>query len=140
MTNKNFIFFVLGINSVLASIIKSGKFHLGFNETLKAFRNGKVKSVIIAKNIPPNQKSTIEYWACIFKARIHHFNGNDWQLGRACGKSSRVQAVSITDLRDANLIHLFGESQLHCKYFYLVQFLDCEQPQKFVLPISLIVG
>ena len=108
----------LGINSVLSLIIKSGKFYLGFNETLKAFRNGKVKSVIIAKNIPPNQKSTIEYWACIFKARIHHFNGNDWQLGRACGKLFRVQALSITDLRDANIIHLFGESQLLCKYFH----------------------
>ena len=109
MTNENPKLFILGINSVLASIIKSGRVHLGLKETLKAFRNGKVKSVIIAKNIPPHQKSTIEYWACIFNARIHHYNGNDWQLGRACGKDLRVQALSITDLIDANIIHLFGE-------------------------------
>ena len=93
----------------MASILKSGKFHLGLNETLKAFRNGKVKSVIIPKSIPPNQKSTIEYWAFIFKARIHHYNGNDWQLGRACGKNLQVRALALTDLTDANIIHLFGK-------------------------------
>ena len=110
MTNENPKPFILGINSVLASIIKSGRVHLGFKEIKKAFRNGKVKSVIIAKNIPPLQKSTIEYWALMFNARIHHYDGNDWQLGRACGKDLRVGALSMTDqCSDANIIRLFGE-------------------------------
>ena len=41
------------INSRLALVMKSGKYVLGYKQTLKTLRSGKAKLVIIANNTPP---------------------------------------------------------------------------------------
>lgn len=41
------------INSRLSMVMKTGKYVLGYKETLKALRNGKAKLVLIANNTPP---------------------------------------------------------------------------------------
>lgn len=40
------------INSRLALVMKSGKYVLGFKQTLKTLRQGKARLIIIAKNTP----------------------------------------------------------------------------------------
>merc|ERR1719278_1631108 len=47
--------------------MKSGKYMLGYKQTLKTLRNGKSKLVIIANNTPPLRKSEIEYYAMLAK-------------------------------------------------------------------------
>ena len=44
---------VESINSRLALVMKSGKYHLGYKTTLETLRMGKAKLVIIANNTPP---------------------------------------------------------------------------------------
>jgi len=41
------------INSRLALVMKSGKYMLGYRQTLKSLRQGRAKLVIIANNTPP---------------------------------------------------------------------------------------
>ncbi|XP_026679025.1 uncharacterized protein LOC103508696 [Diaphorina citri] len=41
------------INSRLALVMKSGKYVLGYKQTLKTLRQGKAKLIIIANNTPP---------------------------------------------------------------------------------------
>ena len=41
------------INSRLALVMKSGKYMLGYRQTLKSLRHGRAKLVIIANNTPP---------------------------------------------------------------------------------------
>ena len=41
------------INARLALVMKSGKYCLGYRQTLKTLRSGKAKLVIIANNTPP---------------------------------------------------------------------------------------
>lgn len=41
------------INNTLALVMKSGKYVLGYKQTLKSLRQGKAKLVIIANNTPP---------------------------------------------------------------------------------------
>ena len=41
------------INARLALVMKSGKYVLGYKQTLKSLRQGKAKLVIIANNTPP---------------------------------------------------------------------------------------
>ena len=48
------------------------------------------------------------------------YRGSDWQLGMACGKHSRVCALSITDLSNANIIHLSGEYFIVIKRYTMV--------------------
>ena len=92
------------INSRLQLVMKSGKFVLGYKETLKTLRSGKSKLVIISKNCPPLRKSEIEYYAMLAKANVHHFSGGNTALGTACGKYFRVSTLSITDAGDSDIV------------------------------------
>jgi large subunit ribosomal protein L30e len=92
------------INSRLSLVMKSGKFTLGYKSTLKSLRSGKSKLVIIANNAPPLRKSEIEYYAMLSKTGVHHYGGNNIDLGTACGKYFRVSALSITDPGDSDII------------------------------------
>merc|ERR1712241_276515 len=74
------------INSRLALVMKSGKYQLGYKQTLDSLRQGKAKLVIIANNTPPLRKSEIEYYAMLAKTGVHHYTGNINELGTACGK------------------------------------------------------
>ncbi|XP_072753471.1 large ribosomal subunit protein eL30 isoform X2 [Anoplolepis gracilipes] len=73
------------INTRLALVMKSGKYVLGYKQTLKSLRQGKAKLVIIASNTPPLRKSEIEYYAMLAKTGVHHYTGNNIELGTACG-------------------------------------------------------
>ncbi|XP_055339405.1 60S ribosomal protein L30-like [Paramacrobiotus metropolitanus] len=92
------------INARLALVMKSGKFVLGYKQTLKTLRQGKAKLIIIANNTPALRKSEIEYYAMLAKTGVHHYTGNNIELGTACGKYFRVATMSITDPGDSDII------------------------------------
>ncbi|KAJ2845921.1 60S ribosomal protein L30 [Coemansia erecta] len=85
--------------------MKSGKSTLGYKSTLKSLRNGKAKLVIISGNTPPLRKSEIEYYAMLAKTSVHHFGGNNVDLGTACGKYFRVGTLSIIDAGDSDILN-----------------------------------
>ncbi|KAH3825634.1 60S ribosomal protein L30-like [Dreissena polymorpha] len=99
------------INSRLALVMKSGKFVLGYKQTLKTLRQGKAKLVIIANNTPPLRKSEIEYYAMLAKTGVHHYTGNNIELGTACGRYFRVCTLSITDPGDSDIIRNMPSEQ-----------------------------
>ncbi|KAE9458938.1 hypothetical protein C3L33_09161, partial [Rhododendron williamsianum] len=92
------------INNRLALVMKSGKFTLGYKTVLKTLRNSKGKLIIISNNCPPLRKSEIEYYAMLSKVGVHHYNGNNVDLGTACGKYFRVSCLSIIDPGDSDII------------------------------------
>merc|ERR1712121_244 len=92
------------INSRLRLVMKSGKYHLGYRQTLKDLRQGKAKLIILASNCPALRKSEIEYYAMLAKTGVHHYSGNNIELGTACGKYFRVCTLAITDPGDSDII------------------------------------
>merc|ERR1711884_394982 len=102
---------VESINSRLALVMKSGKYVLGYKQTLKSLRQGKAKLVIIANNTPPLRKSEIEYYAMLAKTGVHHYSGNNNELGTACGKYFSVCTLSITDPGDSYIIRTMPGAQ-----------------------------
>uniref|UniRef100_A0A0C9S095 Large ribosomal subunit protein eL30 n=1 Tax=Amblyomma americanum TaxID=6943 RepID=A0A0C9S095_AMBAM len=99
------------INSRLALVMKSGKYVLGHKQTIKTLRQGKAKLIIIANNTPPLRKSEIEYYAMLAKTGVHHYTGNNIELGTACGKHYRVCCLSITDPGDSDIIRSMPSEQ-----------------------------
>lgn len=57
------------------------------------------------------RKSEIEYYAMLAKTGVHHYNGNNIELGTACGKYFRVCTLSITDAGDSDIIRTLPEAQ-----------------------------
>ncbi|KAF7996549.1 hypothetical protein HCN44_002181 [Aphidius gifuensis] len=91
------------INSKLALVMKSGKYVLGYKQTLKSLRQGKAK-LVITNNTPPLRKSEIEYYALLAKTGVHFYTGNNIELGTACGKYFRCCTLSITDPGNSDII------------------------------------
>ncbi len=50
------------------------------------------------------RKSEIEYYAMLAKTGVHHYSGNNIELGTACGKYFRVSTLSVTDPGDSDII------------------------------------
>jgi len=59
---------------------------MGYKQSFKTLRSGKLKLAIIANNTPPLKKFEIEYYAMHAKTGVHHYTGNNNELGTACGK------------------------------------------------------
>merc|ERR1712194_798780 len=92
------------INARLGLVMMSGKYTLGYSTTLKSLRQGKAKLILIASNCPALRKSEIEYYAMLAKVGVHHFSGDNNELGTACGRYYRVCCLSITDPGDSDII------------------------------------
>merc|ERR1711928_121948 len=58
-----------------------------------------------------NWKSEIEYYAMLAKTGVHHYTGNNIELGTACGKYFRVCTLSITDPGDSDIIRSMPASE-----------------------------
>lgn len=58
-----------------------------------------------------NRKSEIEYYAMLAKTGVHHYSGNNIELGTACGRYFRVCTLSITDPGDSDIIRTLPETQ-----------------------------
>lgn len=61
------------------------------------------KLVIISSNCPPLRRSEIEYYAMLGRISVHHYTGNNIELGTACGKLFRVGVLSVTDPGDSDI-------------------------------------
>ncbi|KAJ2803328.1 60S ribosomal protein L30, partial [Coemansia guatemalensis] len=92
------------INSRLALVMKSGKSSLGYKSSLKTLRSGRAKLIIISGNTSPLRKSEIEYYAMLAKTSVHHYKGNNVDLGTACGKYFRVGMLSVLDPGDSDIL------------------------------------
>ena len=80
--------------------MKSGMYVVGYKPTLKMFRQGKAKLVILASNCPALRKSEIEYYAMLAKTGVHYCSGNSIELGTACGNYHRVCTLTVIDPGD----------------------------------------
>ncbi|GMM51574.1 ribosomal 60S subunit protein L30 [Starmerella bacillaris] len=97
------------INAKLGLVIKSGKYTLGYQSTLKALRRGAAKMVIVASNTPPLRKSEIEYYAMLAKSHVYLFNGTNNELGTACGRLFPVGMVTVLDAGDSDILQVLDE-------------------------------
>ena len=109
------------INSRLQLVIKSGKYNLGYRETIRQLRqgknttfttcinrlySGKAKLVILADNTPQLRRSEIEYYAMLAKTGVHHYKGDNIELGTACGELIDFTESEINRIWDGSFVGL----------------------------------
>jgi large subunit ribosomal protein L30e len=86
------------MNQKLALVIKSGKYRLGklswtiqmsnhwffsgYKTAIKSLRQGQSKLILIANNCPAIRRTELEYYAMLSKSQVHHFDGNNIELGK----------------------------------------------------------
>jgi large subunit ribosomal protein L30e len=97
------------IISSLSLVTKSGKYSLGIIQTLKSLRNGEAKLVIFANNISPTHKSMIEYYAMLSQCQILPFEGDNVDLGTACGKYFRSSVITVLDAGESEILKMIKD-------------------------------
>ena len=97
------------IISNLSLVTKSRVYRLGINQTLKALRSGEAKLVIFASNIAPAHKSLIEYYAMLSQCDILPFDGDNIDLGTACGKYFRSSVIAIINAGESEILKMIKE-------------------------------
>mmetsp|Transcript_13488 Transcript_13488/g.33917 ORF Transcript_13488/g.33917 Transcript_13488/m.33917 type:complete len:110 (+) Transcript_13488:601-930(+) len=93
------------IGNKLRLVVKSGKFTIGYNTTNKSLKEGECKIIIVANNCPSTRRLELEYLAMLNKSSIHHFYGNNSELGLACGKNFRCCCIGIIDPGDSDILN-----------------------------------
>jgi large subunit ribosomal protein L30e len=93
------------VGNKLKLVIKSGILSVGYNSTNKSVKEGKCKLIIIANNCPPTRRLELEYLAMLNKTSIHHFYGNNVELGIACGKFFGCSVVGIIEAGDSDIFN-----------------------------------
>ncbi|XP_057569351.1 60S ribosomal protein L30-like [Hippopotamus amphibius kiboko] len=88
------------INSRLQLVMASGKHVLGYKQTLKMIRQGKVNLDILANNCPALRKSELEYSTMLIKTGVHHYSSNNIEVDAVCGKYYRVCTLALVDSGD----------------------------------------
>ena len=89
---------------------KSLTYHrLGYKSAIKALRQGQSKLILIANNCPAIRRTELEYYAMLSKSQVHHFDGNNIELGTACGKMYRVAVMVIADPGDSDILEAVWE-------------------------------
>ncbi|XP_018893639.1 large ribosomal subunit protein eL30-like [Gorilla gorilla gorilla] len=85
---------LVSINSRLQLIMKSRnvKYVLGYKQTPKVIREGKVKLIMLTNNCPTLRKSKIGYCGMLAKSGVHYYSGNNIELDTVCRKYCRVCA------------------------------------------------
>eukprot|EP00916_Digyalum_oweni_P002433 GHVL01004502.1.p1 GENE.GHVL01004502.1~~GHVL01004502.1.p1 ORF type:complete len:120 (+),score=14.69 GHVL01004502.1:54-413(+) len=100
------------IGNRLQLVVKSGKYMLGYKSALKTIRANKSKLLIVASNMPPLKRSELDYYAMLGKVDVHHFHGDNNDLGTACGKYFRTSVVSITDPGDSDIVQVVKDGMV----------------------------
>ncbi|XP_043455311.1 60S ribosomal protein L30-like [Prionailurus bengalensis] len=106
------------VNSSFQLVMTSVKYMLGYKQTLKIIRYGKVKLVVLANNCPALRKSEIEYCGMLAKTGAHHYSGNNINLSTAWKKYYRVSTLTSIDPGDSDVIRSMpeqiGENTIMC--------------------------
>lgn len=56
--------------------------YVGYKSALKSLRQGQSKLILIANNCPAIRRTELEYYAMLSKSQVHHFDGNNIELGK----------------------------------------------------------
>lgn len=93
-----------GLNSQLTLVIKSGKFALGFKNTMRAIRNGDARAVVLSSNLPLLRRAQLQYLVMVGRIQLIEYNGTNTDLGSACGKLFRLSCLAINEVGDSDIL------------------------------------
>ncbi|KAI5180445.1 large subunit ribosomal protein L30e [Nematocida sp. AWRm80] len=95
------------VTSQLPLMIKTGKYYVGFRQTILSLINESCKYIILSKNYPVVKRMQIEYYATLAgKVPVYIFDGTNRDLANVCGAEFRMGVISILDDGEAEIISM----------------------------------
>jgi large subunit ribosomal protein L30e len=93
----------MDVNRALRKAIDTGKVKIGARETTRALKGKKVKLVIVASNCRVNHKQEFAKYPNVPQ---YKYEGNNMELGSACGKPFPVSSIAVIETGESNIMEL----------------------------------
>nr|CBH28901.1 60S RIBOSOMAL PROTEIN L30 [Anncaliia algerae] len=92
-----------GISFKLPLAIKTGKYAVGYRQTLRLLRKNEVKYLVVAANFPSVLRKKLEYYSALLgDLPLTIYSGNNNELAKLCEFKHRASVVSILDEGEAD--------------------------------------
>jgi large subunit ribosomal protein L30e len=85
---------------------RTGDIKYGAREVKKLVLHGNAKTVVIAKNAPPDLKRDIIYYAKLSSIPVIVFDGTNMELGAVIGRPHSVAVLAIINPGQSNILEL----------------------------------
>lgn len=95
----------MDIKRALRNARETGKVTIGFRETLKQAKKGKVKLAIVSNNCPAEDLKMLKNK----KVPVYKYDGNNAEFGAACGKPFSISFLGVIDGGTSDILALKGE-------------------------------
>lgn len=92
----------MDITRELRNLVSTGEVHFGFNQAIKAAKDKKAKLIIIASNCKKENMDDIRST----ETKTFDFEGNNFELGAACGKPFAISMLSVLSEGESNILDL----------------------------------
>ncbi len=79
----------------LRNLASEGKVVIGTNQTLKHLKLGKLKAVVLAKNVPPEIEEDVRYYAKLGNVEVYKLDLFNDELGAALKKRFKVSVLGV---------------------------------------------
>jgi large subunit ribosomal protein L30e len=86
----------MSIDKDIKKALKEKKTLLGSRSVIQAARNGKIESLVYARNTPQSTITDIRHYANVSGIKVQEFPGNSIELGELCGKPFSILLLGIT--------------------------------------------
>jgi len=83
------------IREIIRKALEENKLVIGFKEVYKNLKNGKLKTIIIAKRIDETMLKDLTHNAKIFGTEVIIFEGSSRELGTLIGKPYTVTTIGV---------------------------------------------
>jgi large subunit ribosomal protein L30e len=97
---------MIDIDKAIAAAVKTGKVSFGANLAVQNAQSGKAKLIMVASNCPKNTSSSIEYYCKLSGVPFLTYKSSSLDLGKICGKTFAVSALSIREAGDSEILKL----------------------------------
>ena len=96
----------LSIERELKNLMKTGRYTIGANSTIRAVASGRAKAVIIAENAPPELRDRVLYYARLGGIPVYIYKGTSADLGIACGKPFKISMLAILEEGESRILDI----------------------------------
>jgi len=97
----------MDIKRALRNVQETGKITVGIRETVKQLKKGSVKLIIVSRNCPPKEVTTLKG----FKVPVYTYDGTNLELGEASGRPFSISTIGVIEAGKSDILALKGETE-----------------------------
>ena len=102
---------MIDVDKAITTAVKTGKVVFGAKEAARSAKNGKARIILVASNCPIRTKDHLEYNGKLSGIPIVTYKGNNFDMGRICGKRFPIGTMTVKEPGDSSILKLAEEPE-----------------------------